>query len=133
MLWFDGQAEEAARLYVSVFEDASIGTISQQPDGSARWSSSSHWPASASRRSTAALSTAFTPAVSFVIDCDDAGGGRPLLVQAVRGRRPGGQQCGWLEDRFGVSWQVVPRAARRVHERPRPGEGGADRAGDAAR
>ena len=130
MLWFDGQAEEAARLYVSVFPDSSIGAISRQPDGTAlvvEFTLAGH-------RFTAlngGPNYSFTPAVSFVIDCDDQEEVDHYWDKLSEGGAPEAQQCGWLADRFGVSWQVVPAAARRVPERPRPGEGGQDHAGHA--
>lgn len=111
-LWFDGQAEQAARFYTSIFRDGKLGSVARYPEGS---------PAPAGSvmtvefdldgHSFVALNGGpqfkFNEAVSFAIECDTqkeidyywdkllAGGGEP-------------QQCGWLKDRFGVSWQVVP-------------------------
>jgi len=108
MLWFDGGAEEAAHHYVSIFPDASIGTVSRQPDGSAlvvEFTLGGH-------RFTALNGGPqynFTPAVSFVIDCETQEEVDHYWDALTDGGPPEAQQCGWLVDRFGVSWQVVPR------------------------
>lgn len=112
-LWFDTQAEEAARFYVSVFPDAAIGEVHRAPDagpGAPGPVVSVSWRIGPIEfvGLNGAGQVRFTPAVSFVADCEDqaevdrlwdallAGGGTPSM-------------CGWLEDRFGVSWQVIPR------------------------
>jgi predicted 3-demethylubiquinone-9 3-methyltransferase (glyoxalase superfamily) len=108
MLWFDGQAEEAARLYVSIFEDAEIGSISRRQDGSALVVEFSL----AGQRFTALNGGphyTFTPAVSFVVDCETQEEVDHYWDRLGEGGDPEAQQCGWLADRFGVSWQIVPR------------------------
>jgi predicted 3-demethylubiquinone-9 3-methyltransferase (glyoxalase superfamily) len=108
MLWFDGQAEEAARLYVSIFEDAEIGSISRQQNGSALVVEFSL----AGQRFTALNGGphyTFTPAVSFVVDCETQEEVDHYWDRLGEGGDPEAQQCGWLADRFGVSWQIVPR------------------------
>ena len=108
MLWFDGQAEDAARLYVSVFPDSSIGAISRQPDGTPLVVEFTL----AGQRFTAlngGPNYSFTPAVSFVVDCDDQEEVDHYWDRLLEGGAPEARQCGWLADRFGVSWQVVPR------------------------
>ena len=108
MLWFDGRAEEAARLYVSIFEDAEIGSISRQQDGSALVVEFSL----AGQRFTALNGGphyTFTPAVSFVVDCETQEEVDHYWDRLGEGGDPEAQQCGWLADRFGVSWQIVPR------------------------
>ncbi|HVY62211.1 MAG TPA: VOC family protein [Planctomycetota bacterium] len=107
-LWFDGQAEEAARFYVSLFpgKGSKIEDVSHYPDGSAMAVSFRV----AGQRFVAlngGPEYEHTPAMSLYIDCATqaevdalwkklcAGGGEPLM-------------CGWVTDRFGVTWQVVP-------------------------
>jgi predicted 3-demethylubiquinone-9 3-methyltransferase (glyoxalase superfamily) len=111
-LWFDNQAEEAAKFYVSVFKDAKMGQVSRYGDG---------MPLPKGTVMTAAFEIEgqpfvalnggpqfkFTEAVSFVVNCDTqkeidyywdkltAGGGKEV-------------QCGWLKDKYGLSWQIVP-------------------------
>ena len=123
MLWFDGQAEEAARLYVSVFPDSSIGAISRQPDGSVlvvEFTLAGH-------RFTAlngGPNYSFTPAVSFVIDCADQEEVDHYWDKLSEGGAPEAQQCGWLADRFGVSWQVVPQQLGEYMSDPDPEKAG---------
>ena len=97
-----------------------------------RSSWSSRWPASGSRRSTAGRSTRSPPRSRSSWTATTQEEVDHYWDLLGEGGDPEAQQCGWLKDRFGVSWQIVPTAARRVHERPGPGEGGAHDAGDAA-
>jgi len=113
-LWFDEQAEEAARFYTSLFPDSRIESVSRAP---------------ADNPSTAAGEVLlvtfvlagqrfvginggpqfpFTEAVSFQVDCADQAEVDRYWDALVEG---GGEHgpCGWLKDRFGLSWQVVPR------------------------
>lgn len=116
MLWFDTEAEEAARFYTSIFDDSKIENITRYGDAAAE----------ASGRPKGSVMTVefeiegqkfvglnggpqfkFSEAISFVVNCKDqkevdtlwekltAGGGEPSV-------------CGWLKDRFGLSWQIVP-------------------------
>jgi predicted 3-demethylubiquinone-9 3-methyltransferase (glyoxalase superfamily) len=111
-LWFENQAEEAAKFYTSVFKGARIGAIARFPEGSPR-------PAGmvmtvefrVAGHDFVALNGGpefkFNESVSFAIECETqkeidyywdkllAGGGNP-------------SQCGWLKDKYGVSWQVYP-------------------------
>ena len=113
-LWFDGNAEEAAQLYTSLFPNSRIDKVTRSPadnpstprgavltvdftlDGQ-RFIGSNGGPAHP-----------FTEAISFSIDCEDqAEVDRYWDALIEDGGAP--DQCGWLKDRFGVSWQVVPR------------------------
>ena len=122
-LWFDTQAEEAARFYVSVFPDSKIGQITRygkagqevhgRPEGSVL---------------TVALELAgqtftalnggpifkFNEAVSFQIMCETQAEVDHYWNKLSAGGDPAAQQCGWLKDRFGLSWQVVPTAMMRM-------------------
>jgi predicted 3-demethylubiquinone-9 3-methyltransferase (glyoxalase superfamily) len=123
MLWFDGQAEEAARQYVSIFPDASIGTVSRLPDGTTLVVDFTL----AGHRFTAlngGPQFTFTPAVSFVIDCDTQDEVDYFWDKLSAGGAPEAQQCGWLADRFGVSWQVVPRQLGEYMSDPDPEKAG---------
>ena len=111
-LWFDGQAEEAMNFYVSVFKNARVGQVR-------RWGEGGPVPKGSVMSATFELEgqqfTAlnggphyhFTPAISFFVDCETQAEVDTLWDQLVAGGKP--QQCGWLTDRFGVSWQIVPR------------------------
>ena len=113
-LWFDGDAEEAARFYTSLFPNSTIGSIDTSPSDTPSGPEGSVLTVAFTLggRSFIALNGGpefpFTEAISLSIDCDDqaevdrlwdallADGGEPSV-------------CGWLKDRFGLSWQVVPR------------------------
>jgi predicted 3-demethylubiquinone-9 3-methyltransferase (glyoxalase superfamily) len=123
MLWFDGQAEDAARLYVSIFEDAELGAISRQPDGKPLVVAFSL----AGQRFTALNGGpmyTFTPAISFVVDCDTQEEVDRYWDKLSEGGDPEAQQCGWLKDRFGVSWQIVPRQLSEYMSDPDPEKAG---------
>jgi len=116
-LWFDSQAEEAANFYVSIFKQSRIGAITRYDDEGSK----------AAGRPKGSVMTVefeldgqkftalnggphfkFTEAISLVVNCDDQ-----KEVDHFWGKlSAGGQevQCGWLKDRFGLSWQVVPTA-----------------------
>jgi predicted 3-demethylubiquinone-9 3-methyltransferase (glyoxalase superfamily) len=110
-LWFENQAEQAAGFYVSVFNDSRILDVSRFGEGG---------PGQAGQvitvefeiegRRFMALNGGppanFTEAVSFVVDCSD----QEEVDRYWSALTDGGaeSQCGWLKDRYGVSWQIVP-------------------------
>ncbi len=104
-LWFDGRAEEAAEYYVSVFPDSAVTQVTRGPEGRAMTVSFS-----LDGHDYVALNGGpqftFTEAISFQIHCAD----QDEVDHYWSRLTDGGQesQCGWLKDRFGVSWQVVP-------------------------
>jgi predicted 3-demethylubiquinone-9 3-methyltransferase (glyoxalase superfamily) len=114
-LWFDNQAEEAANFYVSIFKQSKIGAITRYDDESSK----------AAGRPKGSVMTVefeldgqkftalnggplfkFTEAISFVVNCEN----QKEVDHFWDKLSAGGEevQCGWLKDRFGVSWQVVP-------------------------
>ena len=111
-LWFDDQAEEAANFYVSLFKNSRIGQTVRYGDGG---------PGPTGQVMTIAFEldglsfTAlnggpmykFTEAISLQVDCQDQAEIDDLWARLTAN---GGQesQCGWLKDRFGLSWQIVP-------------------------
>lgn len=113
-LWFGHQAEEAMNLYVSVFKDSEVLSVNRMGEGSAGE------PAPVmtvsfklNGQEFVALNGgpmySFTEAISFVIDCEDqAEVDYYWNALTAEGGEPG--RCGWLKDRFGLSWQVIPRA-----------------------
>jgi predicted 3-demethylubiquinone-9 3-methyltransferase (glyoxalase superfamily) len=123
-LWFDGQAEEAATLYTSLFPDSKIDRVTRYgadmplPEGTVLTVEFS-----LSGQDYLALNGGpeyrFTPAVSFQIFCQDqAEVDHYWDGLTADGGRPG--PCGWLEDRFGLSWQVVPTVLPRLMQDPDP-------------
>jgi len=122
-LWFDHQAEEAANFYVSVFPNSRIvevtryGDVGPGPKGSVmavavdldgqRFNTLNGGPV-----------FKFTEAISFAVDCKDQ-----AEVDLYWDRLSAGgetSQCGWLKDRYGVSWQIVPRALLPMLQDPDP-------------
>ena len=117
-LWFDTQAEEAVKFYTSVFRNSKLGKVSRYPEGT---------PGPAGSVMTAEFQIEgqdfialnggpqfkFTEATSFVVNCETqqeldyywdrltADGGKPV-------------QCGWLKDKYGLSWQIVPTSMGRL-------------------
>ena len=122
-LWFDTEAEDAAAFYTSIFENSRIVSVSRYPEGS---------PGTAGTVMTVEFDLdgqrfvginggpqfPFTEAVSFQINCS----GQEEVDRYWDRLTDGGEegQCGWLKDRFGVSWQVVPEGMDAVFSDPDP-------------
>lgn len=107
-LWFDGQAEAAAELYVSLFPDSRIVSSSPLLSGPAEGAAVVSFVL-AGQEFTAldgGPMFQFSPAISFVVNCAT----QEEMDHFWEGLSEGGEkeQCGWLRDRFGVSWQIVP-------------------------
>jgi len=122
-LWFDNQAEEAMNFYVSIFKDSKVLSISRYGEGA---------PVPAGTVMTASFLIegqqftalnggplfSFTEAISFVIHCQT----QEEVDHYWEKLTEGGEevQCGWLKDKFGVSWQVVPEVLGRLLNNPDP-------------
>ncbi|MFI0773755.1 VOC family protein [Streptomyces sp. NPDC021212] len=111
-LWFDGQAEEAAQHYVSIFKDGKLGrTVRTTEGGPGAPGSVLTVDFEVNGQKFVGLNGGpeftFNEAISFQIHCADQAEIDYYWNRLLEG---GGQevQCGWLKDRFGVSWQVVP-------------------------
>ncbi len=118
-LWFDGQAEEAARFYVSLLPDSRIDAINRAPGD---------YPAGQAGKVLLVEFTLagqkfqalnggpqfqFTEAISMSVSCaDQAEVDRLWSALTADGGKPA--QCGWLKDRYGLSWQIVPEALPRL-------------------
>lgn len=110
-LWFDHEAEEAANFYVSLFDDAELTNVARLPEGA---------PGPAGQvmsvdfrlgeQEITALNGgpafSFTEAISLFVRCEDQEEVDRLWAQLTDGGETG--QCGWLKDRYGLSWQIVP-------------------------
>ena len=118
-LWFDNQAEDAAKFYVSIFENSAIGAITRygkegfevhgRPEGSAMTVSFC-----LEDQEFTALNGGphfkFTEAISLVVKCETEADVDRYWDKLTEGGDERAQQCGWLKDKFGVSWQIVPVA-----------------------
>jgi len=111
-LWFDNQAEEAAKFYVSIFKNSRLG-------GTTRYSDAGPMPKGTvmtvsfflDGQEFTALNGGplfkFNESVSFVVHCETQEEVDYYWDKLTAGGTP--SQCGWLKDRFGLSWQVVPK------------------------
>ena len=112
-LWFDGQAEEAAAHYVSVFKNSRLGRVTHYGEG-ARQPAGSVLTVefTANGQQFVALNGGpefkFTEAISLMVGCDTQAELDRLWAKLSEGGSE--SQCGWLKDRYGLSWQVVPRS-----------------------
>jgi predicted 3-demethylubiquinone-9 3-methyltransferase (glyoxalase superfamily) len=112
-LWFDGKAEEAANFYVSVFKNSKLGKVTRYPEGT---------PGDPGTVMTVTFEIngqefmalnggpqfKFTEAISFVVNCDTQEEVDDYWKKLSAGGRE--IQCGWLKDKYGISWQIVPIA-----------------------
>ena len=107
-LWFDTQAEEAMNFYVSIFKNSKVGNVSRGPDGKA-FTVSFEIDGQEIMALNAGPQFNFTEAVSFFVSCETQQEVDELWKKLTA---DGGEesQCGWLKDKFGLSWQIIPTA-----------------------
>jgi predicted 3-demethylubiquinone-9 3-methyltransferase (glyoxalase superfamily) len=110
-LWFDNKAEEAANFYVSIFKNSKIGTISRNGEsGPGSEGTVMSVTFTLDGQDLMALNGGpiftFTPAISFFVNCETQAEVDFLWDALSAGGEKG--QCGWLTDKFGLSWQIVP-------------------------
>ena len=116
-LWFNDQAEEAMNFYVSIFKDSKVGKVTRYGD------------AGPGAKGTVMSATfqlegqeffalnggpqfSFTPAISFFVNCETQGEVDELWEKLSAGGQT--QRCGWLKDKYGLSWQIIPSALGRM-------------------
>lgn len=118
-LWFNDNAEEAATFYVSVFPNSSITDIARMGEGGPALTVAFTLDGQDFVGLNGGPVHPFTEAVSFVIDCETQEEiDRYWETLTADGGQPG--DCGWLKDRFGLSWQVVPRRLPELLTDPDP-------------
>ena len=118
-LWFNNEAEEAAEFYTSIFKNSKIVNVSRYSESGSK---------AAGRPEGSVMTVAFqiegesftainggpvfkfTEAISFVINCDTQKEIDYYWEKLSDGGDPKAQQCGWLKDKYGLSWQIVPTA-----------------------
>jgi predicted 3-demethylubiquinone-9 3-methyltransferase (glyoxalase superfamily) len=128
-LWFDNQAEEAVNYYVSLFNNSKIGAVNRYGEEAAKVSG---------RAAGSVMTVAFeldgqhftainggpifqfTEAVSFVVNCDTQEEVDHFWNKLCEGGQP--SQCGWLKDRYGLSWQIVPTVLGELLSSQEPGK-----------
>jgi len=117
-LWFDSKAEEAARLYTSIFKNSKILNVKRYPEGG---------PAPAGQAMIVSFQIEgqefialnggprfkFTEAISLLVNCETQQEVDDLWNRLTAG---GGEEsmCGWLKDKYGLSWQIIPTALLRL-------------------
>ena len=118
-LWFNDQAEEAAKFYTSVFPNSGIGGVSRGPDGNVMVV-----PFTLNGQPYLALNGGpqfrFNESVSFVVPCEDQEE-IDRFWNALTADGGSESRCGWLKDRFGLSWQIVPKHLGSLMSGPRAG------------
>ena len=123
-LWFNGQAEQAARFYVSLFPDSRIERVTRSPadtpSGPAGMVLTVEFTLAGTRfiALNGGPQFPFTEAVSFQIVCADQAEVDRLWAAVSEGGSDG--QCGWIKDRWGLSWQVVPTRLHQLLADPDP-------------
>ena len=110
-LWYDTQAEEAAKFYTSIFANSKITSVTPGPKGSAmsvtfQLEGQDFFALNGGPHFT------FSPAISFFVNCETQGEVDALWEKLSAGGEK--QRCGWLKDKFGVSWQIIPTALGRL-------------------
>ena len=120
-LWFDGKAEEAAKFYTSLLPDSRLDKVwhspADTPSGPAGMVLTVDFTLNGQQFQglNGGPDFSFNEAVSFVIECEDqAEVDRLWDALTADGGEPG--PCGWLKDRFGLSWQIVPRQLNELVE-----------------
>jgi predicted 3-demethylubiquinone-9 3-methyltransferase (glyoxalase superfamily) len=116
-LWFDSEAEAAAQFYASIFPNSRVGVITRYGEAGREF----HGKAPGTAMTVAfeldgqtftALNGGplfrFSEAVSLQVHCDTQGEIDHYWTRLSEGGDPAAQQCGWLKDRYGLSWQVLP-------------------------
>ena len=112
-LWFDGKAEEAMNFYMSIFKNSKVGRVT-------RYGAAGPGPKGAVMSATFQLEGqefmalnggpqfTFTPAISFFVNCET----QQEVDELWENLSEGGQKdrCGWLKDKYGLSWQIIPSA-----------------------
>lgn len=122
-LWFDDEAEEATNFYVSIFKNSKVGRIT-------RYGETGPGPKGSVMSATFQLDGQefyalnggpvfkFTPAISFFVNCET----QPEIDELWEKLSAGGEksQCGWLKDKYGLSWQIVPSILGKLLADPDP-------------
>ena len=120
-LWFDHQAEEAVNFYISIFKNSQVESVSRYgeagpgPKGSVM-SVTFVLDGQRFMALNAGPQFKFTPAISFFVTCETQAEVDEFWEKLSAGGRT--EQCGWLSDKYGLSWQIVPSALGRMLQDP---------------
>jgi predicted 3-demethylubiquinone-9 3-methyltransferase (glyoxalase superfamily) len=122
-LWFNDQAEEAVNHYISLFKDSKVGSISRYGENTPGQAGSVMMITfTLNGQEFMALNGGplfkFTEALSMFVNCETQAEVDELWEKLSEGGEKG--QCGWLKDRYGISWQIVPTALGELMQGPDP-------------
>jgi len=112
-LWFNGQAEEAMHFYVSIFKNSKVLSVTRYgdagpgPKGSVM-SATFQLEGQTFYALNGGPQYTFTPAISLFVSCETQVEVDELWEKLLQGGRP--NRCGWLQDKYGLSWQIIPAA-----------------------
>jgi predicted 3-demethylubiquinone-9 3-methyltransferase (glyoxalase superfamily) len=123
-LWFDDNAEEAMHFYVSIFKNSKVGRVSRYGDaGPGKKGTVMSATFQLEGQEFHALNGGpryhFTPAISLFVSCETQDEVDELWSRFSVGGTP--NQCGWITDKFGLSWQIIPKALGQLLGDPDPG------------
>ena len=121
-LWFDTQAEEAMNFYVSLFKNSKVNNVSRGPDGNA-FIVSFELDGQEFMGLNAGPQFKFNEAVSMFVNCEDQAE-VDYFWNALTANGGEESMCGWLKDRFGLSWQIVPKQLGQLMGDPDPVKAG---------
>lgn len=122
-LWFDDTAEEAMHFYVSTFRNSKVGRVTRYGDAGPGtpgkvMSATFELEGQEFQALNGGPMYQFTPAISLFVSCETQAEVDELWDKLAAGGRP--QQCGWVTDRFGLTWQVIPKQLGRLLGDPDP-------------
>jgi predicted 3-demethylubiquinone-9 3-methyltransferase (glyoxalase superfamily) len=122
-LWFDGDVEEAAKFYLSAFEDGRLESVHRPAPGKPAQSATLALRGQRLHLFNGGPHYKLTPAFSFMVDCEGQAEVDGLWAKLTAGGKE--SRCGWLEDRYGLSWQIVPTILIRLLRDPNPAKANA--------
>ncbi|MGI8499300.1 MAG: VOC family protein [Gemmatimonadaceae bacterium] len=116
-LWYNGQAEEAMNFYVSIFKNSKIGRVSRYGDAGPGakgtvMSATFQLDGQEFMALNGGPQFTFSPAISFFVSCETQDEVDDLWEKLSAGGRR--DRCGWLQDKYGVSWQIIPSVLGRL-------------------
>ena len=122
-LWFNDQAEEAMNFYVSIFKNSKVGRVTRYPKDSPGpegkvMSVTFQLEGQEFMGLNGGPMFKFTEAISLFVDCETQEEVDELWARLSAGGEPG--RCGWLKDKYGLSWQIIPRALMKLMQDPDP-------------
>jgi predicted 3-demethylubiquinone-9 3-methyltransferase (glyoxalase superfamily) len=111
-LWFDGQAEEAMRFYVSIFRNSKVGSVNRAGPNGPVITVSFQLEGQEFMALNGGPKYKFTEAISLFVSCETQQEVDELWEKLTAGGEE--QPCGWLKDKYGLSWQIIPTALGRM-------------------